>query len=175
MVLCVWTAVHLNIPEHRDHNFKYRPSLQTGRKILWLLVGLFAPEVVSWTAFEQRRQAHALHEQVREALGEKTPCPKSGRLRRWLRWMWKGGEAEKDVEKCASDGHDARLGIGSSVEPSRLSAGLRAPREKNDNEPQRSIQPASALSTTKRSNEWTMTHSYYAVMGMFSHWPEVFI
>lgn len=66
MVLCVWTAVHLNIPEHHGHNYRYLPSFQTGRKLWWLLVGLFAPEVVSWTAFEQRREAKALYDKVKK-------------------------------------------------------------------------------------------------------------
>lgn len=41
--LCVWTALHLNIPEHSkaDH--------QKWRKAKWLLVGLLAPELVSQT------------------------------------------------------------------------------------------------------------------------------
>ena len=170
MVLCVWTAVHLNIPEHRGHNFKYLPSFQAGRKILWLLVGLFAPEVVSWTAFEQRREAHALHEKIKKALGEKTPHPKSGGFSRWLRRAWKGGkEAEKeDVEKSASDGHDTG---DSNV--------LRAPEEENGIASERRTQPASTASTTmgttKRMNEWTITHSHYAIMGMSSPlWPGAF-
>ena len=60
MVFCVWTAVHLNIPEHRGSDRKYLdtpkykrrlnkclPSLQMQRKIWWLLLGLFAPEIVA--------------------------------------------------------------------------------------------------------------------------------
>ncbi|KAH8701321.1 hypothetical protein GQ44DRAFT_55400 [Phaeosphaeriaceae sp. PMI808] len=37
--LCVWTALHLNIPE-------YGSSKQMWRKIGWLSVGLLAPELV---------------------------------------------------------------------------------------------------------------------------------
>lgn len=44
MVLCVWTAVHLNIPEHGQAGIVTR---QTCRKILWLCIGLLAPELGS--------------------------------------------------------------------------------------------------------------------------------
>jgi hypothetical protein len=44
--LCVWTAVHLNVPEH-DHKKKLWPSRQFWRKTGWLILGVFAPELVS--------------------------------------------------------------------------------------------------------------------------------
>ena len=39
--LCVWTAVHLNVPAHRDRWWQ-----QTLRKLGWMLLGLLAPELV---------------------------------------------------------------------------------------------------------------------------------
>jgi hypothetical protein len=55
--LCIWTAVHLNIPEHG----KTLPQFQ--RKILWLLIGLFAPELVCRLAQSicARRVTHRSH------------------------------------------------------------------------------------------------------------------
>ncbi|KAF1960307.1 hypothetical protein CC80DRAFT_359412, partial [Byssothecium circinans] len=44
MSLCLWTAIHLNIPEHRK---TWWITPQHWRKAKWLLIGLFAPEVVS--------------------------------------------------------------------------------------------------------------------------------
>jgi len=41
MFLCVWTAVHLNVPEYK------KESQQFWRKVKWLVIALFAPEVVS--------------------------------------------------------------------------------------------------------------------------------
>ena len=41
LVLCVWTVVHLNIPEHR------MAKRQVLHKLKWLLMALMAPEVVS--------------------------------------------------------------------------------------------------------------------------------
>lgn len=44
MLLCIWTSVHLNIPAHGEKGI-FRP--QTWRKVKWLFIGLFAPEMVS--------------------------------------------------------------------------------------------------------------------------------
>jgi hypothetical protein len=41
MILCVWTAVHLNIPEHNKAN------AQMWRKLGWMITALFAPEYVT--------------------------------------------------------------------------------------------------------------------------------
>ena len=38
--LCVWTAVHLNIPEHG------RTDRHIWRKVKWVIIGLIAPEIV---------------------------------------------------------------------------------------------------------------------------------
>jgi hypothetical protein len=54
MSLCIWTAVHLNLPEHK------KESQQVYRKILWLVLGLFAPEVVVWSAWRQRKDMKLL-------------------------------------------------------------------------------------------------------------------
>ena len=41
MGLCVWTAVHLNVPGH------HKTRQQILRKAGWLIMGLLAPELVS--------------------------------------------------------------------------------------------------------------------------------
>jgi hypothetical protein len=52
MFLCVWTAVHLNLPEQK------KEWVQKWRRLGWLLSALLpevAPEVVAWNAWEQCR------------------------------------------------------------------------------------------------------------------------
>ncbi|KAK3401108.1 hypothetical protein B0T20DRAFT_348875 [Sordaria brevicollis] len=58
--LCVWTAIHLNVPEHDEPGWK-----QLLRKIGWLMLGLLSPEIVSssqivYTAYQQYVQARSL-------------------------------------------------------------------------------------------------------------------
>jgi hypothetical protein len=67
--LCVWTAVHLNVPEHRKvrlEPWQFWKNPQLHRKVLWLLLGLLAPEIVAYAAWAQRRQAEALMKGVNE-------------------------------------------------------------------------------------------------------------
>ncbi|KHE85479.1 hypothetical protein GE21DRAFT_1348871 [Neurospora crassa] len=63
--LCVWTAIHLNVPEHNEPSWK-----QLMRKTGWLVLGLLSPEIVSpfiliegqiaYTAYQQYVQARSL-------------------------------------------------------------------------------------------------------------------
>ena len=62
--LCVWTALHLNIPEH-PHK-----TGQIWQKIGWLILGLLAPELIVYIAFEQRRVALCLTKEMRDILGD---------------------------------------------------------------------------------------------------------
>jgi hypothetical protein len=51
--------VHLNLPEHK------KESQQVYRKVLWLALGLFAPEVVVWNAWTQRSHMKELSDSMR--------------------------------------------------------------------------------------------------------------
>jgi hypothetical protein len=65
--LCVWSALHLNIPAAgQEHKQKWR-------KLLWLFVGIFAPEIVAWTAFEQYKQARHIQKFMNKQLDQKEP------------------------------------------------------------------------------------------------------
>lgn len=78
LALCLWTALHLNIPEHHG------ASKQRWRKFGWLLIGLLAPELVVFTAFEQRRAAFKLTRKMQILFGDE-PEPEGPKLLRWLR------------------------------------------------------------------------------------------
>ena len=59
--LCVWTAVHLNLPKHGE-----RDTQRFFRKFGWVLLAIFAPELGVFAAFQQiswaRRVCSALAE-----------------------------------------------------------------------------------------------------------------
>jgi hypothetical protein len=85
--LCVWTAVHLNLPAHNDSTFLWL-SVQTWRKIKWLLIGLLAPEMLVYTAWYQRSEAKRFKEEYNEQILDLDPEPtlfgKGGKCRRIL-------------------------------------------------------------------------------------------
>lgn len=109
LLLCVWTAVHLNISPPGSF---WRPFL---RKVGWLILALLAPEVVAYTAWYsvlhdslirhelivsrcQRKEALKIMRMVNDAYGRPNPTPwyttalqsmKNGtaKLGRSLRWQ----------------------------------------------------------------------------------------
>ena len=82
MALCVWSAVHLNLPGASEHSAPFWRSKQLWRKIGWVFMGLFAPEFVAWTAFEQHGQAITLTRDVKSWLGQPQSESFLRRLRR---------------------------------------------------------------------------------------------
>lgn len=67
--LCLWTALHLNIPEYG------RESNQKWLKVGWLVLGLLAPEMVVYTAWAQQRAAVRLTKAMKIHLREKLQPP----------------------------------------------------------------------------------------------------
>ncbi|KAH7336346.1 hypothetical protein BKA65DRAFT_506239 [Rhexocercosporidium sp. MPI-PUGE-AT-0058] len=62
--LCVWSAMHLNIPPHDES------TAETWiRHIKWGLVGIFAPELVVFAAWRQHNSAKELHNQMNQHIG----------------------------------------------------------------------------------------------------------
>jgi hypothetical protein len=50
LVLCSWTALHLNVPEYGTSRLK-----KFGQKLMWLGVSVLAPEFVNLPNFESRK------------------------------------------------------------------------------------------------------------------------
>ncbi|KAG7006666.1 hypothetical protein G7Y79_00013g034380 [Physcia stellaris] len=57
MVLCVWTALHLNLPHHSHAKQKWYAKRHSWRKFGWLVLTLLAPEFAVYTAWFQYREA----------------------------------------------------------------------------------------------------------------------
>jgi len=55
LILCVWSALHLNIPAPHERNFQ-----AIWRNSFWILVGIFAPELVVFAAWRQWNSASLL-------------------------------------------------------------------------------------------------------------------
>lgn len=69
LVLCVYTALHLNIPPANSSK-----TFLTWRKTKWILVGLFAPEVVVYIAWAQRQRVKRLSEDVESIFADELSC-----------------------------------------------------------------------------------------------------
>lgn len=85
MALCVWSAVHLNLPGASERSAPFWCSKQLWRKIGWVFLGIFAPEFVAWTAIEQHGQAITLTCDVKIWLEQPQSESFLRRLRRKIR------------------------------------------------------------------------------------------
>ena len=61
LVLCVWTAIHLNVPSYHESQLS-----QWLRKLKWVLLAIIAPEFCVYTAWEQYLEAKNLIRQLAE-------------------------------------------------------------------------------------------------------------
>ena len=59
LVLCVWTAIHLNVPSYHESQ-----TSQWLRKLKWVLLAIIAPELGLYTACEQYSQVKELIDQL---------------------------------------------------------------------------------------------------------------
>jgi hypothetical protein len=65
LFLCVYSAVHLNVPRKAERN--YRKLL---RELQWCVLGLFAPELKLYTAWRQLASARQLRLEVEQTKSE---------------------------------------------------------------------------------------------------------
>jgi hypothetical protein len=142
--LCLWTALHLNIPRHKQGT--WGPKL---RKTRWLLLGLLAPEMLAYTAWYQHRAAHKLDTVMRRKLGQ---C-KGHTYTQTL--------AAFSTRCCRSNKRKSKRKHDVSDETSEVELGER---EANNVEHGNSDRSSGASS---RRHLWTMAHSFYALMGGF--------
>lgn len=65
LIVCTWSAIHLNIPRRNASDASYMKT-----QALWSLLGMFGPELAIWSAWRQYMSAKALRDQVRSAVFE---------------------------------------------------------------------------------------------------------
>ncbi|KIW23015.1 uncharacterized protein PV07_11249 [Cladophialophora immunda] len=79
--LCVYSAIHLNIPPHGEH-----PRRQFWRKAKWVFIAIVAPEFVLFCAWLQLHQARFVCAEL-EKLRSGGLTPESATRRRFRRWF----------------------------------------------------------------------------------------
>lgn len=62
LALCVYSAVHLNVPRKRERHLKV-----LFREFKWCVIGLFAPELILYTAWRQLASARQLCLEINNA------------------------------------------------------------------------------------------------------------
>ena len=68
--LCVWSAMHLNIPPHDE-----LPAQTLMSNFKWGLIGIFGPELVVFAAWRQYNSAKELHAEVKRQAEIKNLMP----------------------------------------------------------------------------------------------------
>ena len=66
MLICVWNALHLDVPTNRLSFWR-----NIGRNIYWIMLGLLCPEVILYNAFCQLWWAYRLRKLMSDARGQK--------------------------------------------------------------------------------------------------------
>ena len=70
--LCVWSALHLDLPEYDESKEHY-----IYKHIKWSLLGVFGPELLIWAAWRQYISAWVLTKsikKVRKSIAEMVSC-----------------------------------------------------------------------------------------------------
>ena len=68
--ICVWHALHLDIPGRGESGLK-----RTLDKVGWFLIGLLAPELLLWVAFQELQAAVCLTLDARRVLNNESDEP----------------------------------------------------------------------------------------------------
>jgi hypothetical protein len=69
LALCIYTALHLNIPPGNA-----TPVSLFIRKLGWIFVGIFAPEIIVYVAWGQKQRVKALSRDLAEIFAKKVSC-----------------------------------------------------------------------------------------------------
>ena len=177
ITLCVWTVVHMDLPEKgqdNGHGF-------IRRKSKWVLVGLLAPEIVVASAWDQRQDAKDILKEARNSFKWSKPrWYEEGPVwfRRAAKKLWgpKHSSADK-LEHSQSKAEWHQRIYAWAWNPKRwLSHPINTLEDESE-----TIQRSDEISypgeisqisrhqipALPRRSAWTMTHGFYVAMGGF--------
>ncbi|KAL8659400.1 MAG: hypothetical protein Q9202_007149 [Teloschistes flavicans] len=141
--LCVWSAVHLNVPEHHKAHSQYL------RKFKWLLLGLFAPELVVYVAWQQRQEANKISTEINKIYRELGPLSR-----------------ERDPLPPDTDSSSRPLADIQNSQP--YPANSHTP-DNNESSDSRSVRhPPTIPSVPESSPPWGLVQGFFALMGGFN-------
>jgi hypothetical protein len=149
--LCVWRAIHLNVPSPNEPPYK-----QILRRIGWSILAVIAPEVVALNAWLQYREARRLMEYVNYKRGmPPNPGPASTLLRKL------GGHLAKVFEWLCM----ACIALPRALDRLRMHL-FHAPDLHAFKREQRQSRNASLMSQLDNNQlPWTLDTAYYAISG----------
>lgn len=136
--LCVWSAVHLNLPQHR------KTSSQHLRKFKWLVIGLIAPEVVAFVAWQQRYEARRLIEAISMRQGKISRASEQSKVGKTLQRMFPDITRHLDLDSSSASTIDTETG----TDPCIISSNLGTKNSPHD--------------------PLTLVHGFYALMGGYA-------
>ncbi|KAK4226609.1 hypothetical protein QBC38DRAFT_500265 [Podospora fimiseda] len=83
LLLCSLTPVHLNVPAPGE------AAQQSWRKVYWMIMGLLAPEIVAFMAWNQLRSCRLVFKAMRNTFGESVPPTTWDLVNIWVKSTWK--------------------------------------------------------------------------------------
>ena len=147
--LCVWSAMHLNIPERRISLWRLGVSY-----VRWSLVGVFGPELVVFAAWRQLNSAKTLQQDVQQALNG---------LKNQSEQEEVHVQETSRKEKSVNSSHQSIELLNPSQ--NRETHGSSRQCEKPLNSPLEGIIP---MLRDQYKKKWTLVHGFYAGMGGFT-------
>jgi hypothetical protein len=99
LALCIWNALHLNVPLSNESSW-----IGLRRKVKWVLIALFAPEIVLSVAFQQWLVAITFMWEMKRIAADSLErvAEVSSRLQDFLAWLTPSPAIEAHSEKEAS-------------------------------------------------------------------------
>lgn len=174
MSLCIGTSLHLNVPEHRKEH------LQKYRKAGWMVLGLLAPELVVWNAWEQRKKVKRLNALMRKKGFMPKESTARDRILGWFNRTWRNirahfspvtEEAYELVDLTSIEIRDRKLHTWPDIHSwivtmSGMAAQVLCSPRMEDR--QNLADVISSRMHNKHLNAWTDVHSWLVVMGGFA-------